>query len=185
MKHLFTLIFITLAFSSCRESSETDKMPAVNDEQLEEVAYLKYGDLINEDDAITSDELSDVYANLQPNDSVAVKVRTSINEVCAKKGCWIEVPAGDATARVTFKDYGFFLPRNSQGKEVILEGMAYKSKTSIDDLKHYAADGGKSQQEIDAITQDEITLSFEATGALVESFENPDVVGTASSEKSE
>ncbi|BAO56553.1 hypothetical protein NMS_2544 [Nonlabens marinus S1-08] len=160
-------------------------MPAVNDEQLEEVAYLNYGELITNTDAISSDQLADVYANLQPNDSTAVKVRTTINEVCAKKGCWIEVPAGDATARVTFKDYGFFLPRNSQGQEVILEGMAYKSKTSIDDLKHYAQDGGKSQQEIDAIVQDEITLSFEATGALVEPFENPDVVGATSSAKSE
>lgn len=185
MKYLIILFFITLAITGCRETSESDEMPAVNEEQLEEVAYLKYGNNIDDSNTISSEQLSEVFAQLQPNDSMAVKVRTSINEVCAKKGCWIEVPVGDEKARVSFKDYSFFLPRNSQGKEVILEGVAYKSTTSIADLKHYAMDAGKSQKEIDAITEDEVTLSVEAVGALVEFYDMPDVFVVDVEKKSE
>lgn len=176
MKHFLALIFITLTICGCRNTADEEEMPAVNEDQLEEVAFMSYGNDMNSNGAKNTQELTNIYDNLQENDTVAVKVKTVINEVCVNKGCWIEIPVGeDQTARVTFKDYAFFLPKNSQGKEVILEGVVYKSKTSKADLQHFAKDGGKSQAEIDAITEDKITLSFEADGAMVESFENPDV----------
>jgi len=175
MKYFLPLIFITLTISGCRGTEETDEMPAVNEEQLEEVAYLSYGENITDYKAMDEKDLAAIYANLELKDSVDVKVRTSIIEVCAMKGCWIEIAVGEENARVTFKDYDFFLPKNSQGKEVVLLGKAYKSKTSVENLKHFAMDGGKSKEEIDAITEPEITLNIVASGALVESFENPDV----------
>ena len=176
MKYLIGIIFITLTFSSCRNAEENEATPALNEEQLEEVAYLSYGENTTDLKAMDTKDLAAIYANLGLEDTVAVKVKTYISEVCAMKGCWIEIPVGQETARVTFKDYGFFLPKNSQGKEVVLMGNAFKSKTSVEDLKHYAKDGGKSPEEIDAITEDKITLNLEASGALVESFENPDVI---------
>ncbi|WP_194849986.1 DUF4920 domain-containing protein [Nonlabens antarcticus] len=185
MKHLFAVILMTLSLISCRNTTDTDETPALNEEQLEEVAYLSYGNDIKAEKAISSEELAELYANLKPNDTLNVKVKSSINEVCTNKGCWIKIPAGSESARVTFKDYGFFLPKNSQGKEVVLEGRAFKSVTSIEDLKHFAMDGGKSKEEIDGITKEEVTLSFEATGALVESFENPDVFEVAPAKTSE
>jgi len=185
MKYLLPLIFITLTIIGCRDTEETDEMPAVNEEQLEEVAYLSYGENITDYKAMDAKDLAAVYANLGLKDSVDVKVKTTINEVCAMKGCWIEIAVGEENARVTFKDYGFFLPKNSQGKEVILIGKAYKSKTSVEDLKHYAMDGGKSKEEIDAITEEEVTLNIVASGALVESFENPDVFEAAPEKTSE
>lgn len=185
MKHLFTLFLMIIVFSSCRENTENEEIPAVNEEQLEEIAYISYGEKIHDEQAMTSKDLAKVYQNLKINDSVQIKVKTTINGVCAKKGCWIEIPVGDETARVTFKDYGFFLPKNGQGKEVVLVGEAFKSKTSKEDLKHFAMDAGKSQEEIDAITEDEVTLSFQAVGALVESFENPDVFVPAPAKETE
>jgi hypothetical protein len=182
MKYLIGIIFITLTFSSCRNAEENEETPALNEEQLEEVAYLSYGENITNYKAMDEEDLAAIYANLGLEDTVDVKVKTYINEVCTMKGCWIEIAVGEETARVTFKDYGFFLPKNSQGKEVILLGKAFKSKTSIEDLKHYAKDGGKSKEEIDAITDEEITMNIVASGALVESFENPDVI-TASPAK--
>ncbi|AZQ44535.1 DUF4920 domain-containing protein [Nonlabens ponticola] len=176
MKYFITLFIVAIAITSCRNESEQEEMPAVNDEQVEEVAYLSYGDEIDDETVMTSAELMDVYELLKPADTVQVKVKTIVNEVCAKKGCWIKIPLENGQeARVTFKDYGFFLPRDSQGKEVVLNGKIYKSITPMEDLKHYAMDAKKSQEEIDAITEDEVTLAFEADGALVESYENPDV----------
>jgi hypothetical protein len=46
--------------------------------------------------------------------------------------------------------------------------MAYLEEVSVDDLKHYAEDAGKSQEEIDAITESEMAYTFVAEGALIQ-----------------
>ena len=68
---------------------------------------------------------------------------------------------------VRFKDYGFFMPLDSQGKEVVLEGKAFVQTTSVAELRHYAKDAGKSKEEIAAITTSKKEFSFEANGVLL------------------
>ena len=72
----------------------------------------------------------------------------------------------DQEIRVTFKDYGFFMPLNAEG-DVIINGKAFITETSVEDLRHYAEDAGKSKEEIDAITETERTFAFEADGVLL------------------
>jgi len=67
---------------------------------------------------------------------------------------------------VRFKDYGFFVPLDATG-EVIINGKAYVSETSVEELKHYAEDAGKSSEEIALIVKAEKTFSFEANGVLL------------------
>jgi hypothetical protein len=69
--------------------------------------------------------------------------------------------------RVTFKDYGFFVPLDAAGKTVIMEGKAYYDTTSVDMLRHYAEDAGESPEEIEKITEPKLELAFEATGVLL------------------
>ena len=69
--------------------------------------------------------------------------------------------------RIRFKDYGFFMPKDCSGKEVIFEGKAFYDTTTVEMLKHYAMDGGKSKEEIEKITEPEINLSFLASGVLL------------------
>ena len=68
---------------------------------------------------------------------------------------------------VKFYDYGFFVPKDISGKEVIVEGKAFKEVTPFDELRHYAEDAGKSADEIAAITEPKAEWKFEATGVLV------------------
>lgn len=66
-----------------------------------------------------------------------------------EKGCWLELNVGlQKTMRVTFKDYSFFVPINSVGKNAILEGYAYIDTTSIEMLKHYAEDAGQTKKKL-------------------------------------
>lgn len=74
---------------------------------------------------------------------------------------------GGELMMVRFYDYGFFLPMDCAGKKIILEGNAFKSVTSVDELRHYAEDAGKSKEEIEKITEAEKQISFEATGVLL------------------
>ena len=70
-------------------------------------------------------------------------------------------------AFVKFEDYSFFVPKNAQNKEVIVNGKAFVSVESVEDLQHYAKDAGKSQEAIDSITEPKVTYSFMADGVLI------------------
>lgn len=69
--------------------------------------------------------------------------------------------------RVKFKDYKLFMPKDIAGKEVVIHGKAMKKEVPVDELQHYAADAGKSKEEISQITKPEVQLSFEADGVLI------------------
>jgi hypothetical protein len=127
--------------------------------------YDHFGDVISPEGAI---EYSDLLTLLEQKDSVHAKVRASVEGVCKVKGCWMNVSQADAPSTfVQFKDYGFFVPKDLSGDEVIMEGTAYRSVTSVEDLKHYAEDEGKSKEEIAQITEPREELKFMATGVLI------------------
>ncbi|GIV32843.1 MAG: hypothetical protein KatS3mg031_0378 [Chitinophagales bacterium] len=101
-------------------------------------------------------------------DRLEIKVEGKIVSVCKVKGCWMMVDLGNGQQmRVTFKDYGFFVPKDSEGMTVIMDGIAYYRTTSVEMLRHYAEDAGKSKQEIAAITEPKQELAFEARGVIL------------------
>ncbi len=97
------------------------------------------------------------------------KITGEIKEVCTKKGCWItmDLPNGE-TMRVTFKDYGFFVPTTSKGYPVILEGIAVLTETDVETLRHYAEDEGKSKEEVEKITEPKREITFEAVAVVIQ-----------------
>ena len=64
-----------------------------------------------------------------------VLVETRIAKVCQKKGCFFVAQQGASTARVTFKDYGFFNPTDSGGKDVVLWGTFSRKSVSKEEAK--------------------------------------------------
>ena len=68
---------------------------------------------------------------------------------------------------VKFKDYGFFMPLDIVGKEVVLDGEASVKEVSVKQLKHYAEDAGKTKEEIAKIKEPKKELQFVAKGVLV------------------
>ncbi len=75
--------------------------------------------------------------------------------------------SNDEEVFVKFKDYAFFMPLNAKDEEVIVNGKAFISIESVDELKHYAKDAGKSQTAIDSIKEPKTTYSFLADGVLI------------------
>ena len=55
-----------------------------------------------------------------------VLVEGNVRQACTRKGCWMELSEGPGAAapgcRVTFKDYGFFVPTDSAGAKATVEG---------------------------------------------------------------
>lgn len=105
---------------------------------------------------------------LDQQDSVLVKIEGSALSSCQMKGCWMMVDLpGEQNMRVTFKDYGFFVPKDLNGERVIMEGVLKKKVNSVDELRHFAEDAGKSAEEVALITEPETTATFVAEGVLI------------------
>lgn len=137
--------------------------------QAVKVSYASFGDKIASEKALTKEQMMKKYALLKKGDTINVKFKSKIASVCKKKGCWMKMDlTGNKESFVRFKDYGFFVPMNADNSEAIVSGKAFLDVISVDELKHYAKDGGKSQEEIDKIKDPKITYAFQANGVLIE-----------------
>ncbi|MBX7242128.1 MAG: DUF4920 domain-containing protein [Bacteroidia bacterium] len=125
-----------------------------------------FGTKITPDGAIPVTEL---VAKMNGQKSVeGIKIEAPITASCQAKGCWMDVKNGESDMKVTFKDYGFFVPKNCAGKTAVMEGKAFINVTSVEELVHYAVDGGMSEEEAKKkFTAPKEELRFEATGVVI------------------
>lgn len=157
-KRITTIVLALFIFAvSCKNK------PKEEIKQTEKYAY--YGDSISAEGFVYANE---VINKLASNDSIEIKIKGKVNEVCQKKGCWMTVALNDTTEmRVRFKDYGFFMPFDIANDTVIFNGWMYKDSVSVEELRHYEKDAGKSQATIDSIISPELNYLFEANGVLL------------------
>lgn len=126
-----------------------------------------FGAKITEENSLPVDSVVSMLKN-SSEDIASIKATGKIEAVCKNKGCWLTIANSvGEPMRITFKDYGFFVPMDCNGKTAIFEGKAYHDTTSVEMLREYAKDDGKSKAEIEKITEPEINLSFEATGVII------------------
>jgi hypothetical protein len=101
----------------------------------------------------------------------AVKIEGEILSSCPMKGCWIKIRSEEDTILVRFKDYGFFVPKNGiDGDRAIVNGKISLETLSVEQLRHYAEDAGKSQEEINKIKDPQVSLTFLADGVYIENL---------------
>jgi hypothetical protein len=126
----------------------------------------KFGESISSKGALS---YSDFLAKFSGKEKLEGKVKGTVIAVCQMKGCWVTLNDGKGAPEmfVKFKDYGFFLPKDIAGREIVMEGYAFKELTSVDELKHMAEDAGKSQAEINAINKPKEELKFMASGVIL------------------
>ena len=161
MKNIFILSCSLLLLVSCKNEEKA----IVAEKQA---TYESFGEKIEADGALTSEEMLQKYQDLKPGDTIDVKFKSEIKEVCKKKGCWMSIALpGDEETFVKFKDYAFFVPLNADGSSTNVSGYAFIDVVSVDELKHYAKDAGKSQAEINKIKKPEVTYSLMADGVLI------------------
>ncbi|MEQ1553219.1 MAG: DUF4920 domain-containing protein, partial [Ferruginibacter sp.] len=126
---------------------------------------VKYGAATTANGAI---EVNLLEEKLITAETFTGKVKGTVATVCQQKGCWMTLAQTDGDGiMIKFKDYKYFMPLNIVGKDVVLQGVAKKTITSIEKLKHYAADAGKSKDEIEKIIEPKIEIEFSASGVLV------------------
>ncbi len=158
MRHFVLFILAILTFAACK----------TNDTAATSGDGVHFGATIDTSGMISYTAL---LGQMSQADSVEAKVFGTISAVCQAKGCWMSmVSEQDTTGTemfVDFIDYSFFVPKDIEGKQVVVLGKAKKETTSVEDLKHFAEDEGLSKEEIDKITEPKTELKFTATGVLV------------------
>lgn len=84
-------------------------------------------------------------------DGKTVALEGTVRKACEKKGCWMELAASDKgpSVRVTFKDYGFFVPLDSAGSKAKIEGTVKVAELTPEKAKHYQDEGAQVAKDKD------------------------------------
>lgn len=114
-------------------------------------------------DAGVTLQIGDLIENGELYEGKEVLVSTRIAKVCQKKGCFFVAQHGADTVRVTFEDYGFFIPTDSGGKTVTLLGTYSRKPLSREEAEHLAEDLGEEAPE----TVPEFEYSIVAKGVSI------------------
>ncbi|MCS6935261.1 MAG: DUF4920 domain-containing protein [Chitinophagales bacterium] len=173
MKHIAWLLLIVFTTHivnaqsgvTCDPKKEQKKERKFNKNKSgSKAAY--FGARITPDGAIDVQQLPE---RMKDSDKLNVKITGTVTAVCQVKGCWMTTDLGNGQSmRIRFKDYAFFVPKDASGRKFIAQGTASWVTTSVEQLRHYAEDAGKSPEEISKITQPKKELVFLAEGVILQ-----------------
>jgi hypothetical protein len=92
-----------------------------------------------------------------------IVVEGIVEAACQNKGCWMQIApeAGKPGMRITFKDYGFFVPKDSKGAHARMAGVVEVKTLSKAEADHLAGEGAKLNRNEDGTGKE---VSFVASG---------------------
>ncbi|MFZ2491636.1 MAG: DUF4920 domain-containing protein [Thermoanaerobaculia bacterium] len=107
--------------------------------------------------------LADVIAKPADFAKEPVVVEGVVETVCQEKGCWMQISpeAGKSGIRVTFKNYGFFVPKDAKGLQARMEGTTVQKTLKKEQADHMAEEGVKLTRNTDGTASE---TTFVATG---------------------
>ncbi|MBD1395924.1 DUF4920 domain-containing protein [Pontibacter sp. JH31] len=163
MKNLFVLLLAAATLCGCSQATTVAEDQEVT---AGAAADHTYGTAFTEENVLSASQLQEAVAG---QDSIQATVTAEVVQSCQSKGCWMDVKLQDgSTMKVTFRDYGFFLPvEDLSGRKVVFTGTAKHEVISVDDQRHFAEDAGKTADEVQAITQPKEELRFVADGVIL------------------
>ena len=106
---------------------------------------------------LPSSKLEDVLA--RPEAGKEVRLEGTIEKVCQNKGCWLELKQGTNSVHVTFAGYSFFVPKDSAGQPVTLEGRVVVKQPPASEVDHLQSEGAGAAAGA--------KVSIEATGVEI------------------
>jgi hypothetical protein len=91
--------------------------------------------------------LSEVLKTPDKFSDQTVLVEGEVRRACTRKGCWMELAeaqdGGAPGCRVTFKDYGFFVPTDSAGSKARVEAKVESKLIKPELVAHLESEGAK------------------------------------------
>jgi hypothetical protein len=104
----------------------------------------RFGQSIPPGSALTLDH---ILAKPDDFESRAVTVEAKVRRNCTRRGCWMELAErldpNLPGCRVTFKDYGFFVPLDSAGSTARVQGNVQVQTVTAPEVEHLESEGAK------------------------------------------
>ena len=106
---------------------------------------------------------AEVLAHPENYTKTPVVIEGVVEAACQNKGCWMQIvpEAGKSGMRVTFKDYAFFVPKDSKGMAAKMEGVVTISTLSKEHAEHLEGEGAKLNRNPDGTARE---IAFVANG---------------------
>ncbi|WP_299160919.1 DUF4920 domain-containing protein [uncultured Eudoraea sp.] len=165
MKSFNILLVFLVLLVGCKNKHKPSE---VSENAQSERNFASFGKLIDYKGAIGSEVMLDQFQSLRKADTLETKFSAIVTDVCKSKGCWMKLNLKNGEeVMVKFKDYGFFVPMDIEGREVVVNGIAFVDNMSVEDQRHYAKDAGESPEDIKQIKLPKKTFEFEADGVLI------------------
>lgn len=139
-------LFSIIALISLPVIAQNDKVVRLSDPVVETETYEVFGEEVEEWGQTQT--LASLISSQDTYSGQEIMLETEVAEVCQKKGCFFIAQQEDQTARITFKDYEFFIPTDAQGKKVTLKGIFSVKELTEKQAKHYAEDAGTNPDSV-------------------------------------
>jgi hypothetical protein len=155
MKHFALLSFVLISFVLVQAQPP----------KIEAKSGMSFGKSFEPAEAMDINKALEGMVSDEPRRVIATG---TVTEVCKAEGCWIKLATEKGSVLVKMKDHAFVVPLSLSGKQVAIRGTGQIKETSVDMLKHYAEDAGKSKEEIDAIKEPKREAIIYAEGIIVQ-----------------
>lgn len=165
MRFLSSFFILLFCIASLVQAQETEKDYVQLSEPVEQTEeYRVFGSVF--DDQLATVPFDSLVASPAKYDQQTIATEGEIMQVCQKKGCFFILQTEDAEqqARISFKDYSFFVPTNTAGSKVKLNGTFQVKTITEKDAKHYAEDAGKDPSKINGPQKE---YSLVATSVMI------------------
>ena len=129
-------------------------------DQTDADGVVRRGETIAHEEAMT---ISALLEDAETLHGQTVTVTGTVEQVCAKKGCWMALKgeAGEPTVRITAKGYAYFVPRSAAGMFATVKGEVAVRKIDVATARHYAEEAGTDPG---AITEDQLEVAVASVG---------------------
>jgi hypothetical protein len=146
-KRLTMLTMATLLLATGVGQAAEDSSVIRLSEPVEQTAdFETFGELL--DDSLPMVALEELASDGGDYVGQPIRVIARVSEVCQKKGCFFIAQEGSSVMRISFKDYGFFVPTDISGKRVTFTGEVVAREITVDEAAHYAEDLGGADSPV-------------------------------------
>ena len=157
MRVLTLLPVFLLAFSGCKRTEHDHHQHDAKTPVLQ-AGSQTFGSAITLGQTTTLADILKTPENFQDKEVLTEGV---VKAACKKMGCWMELATSmeaEAGCRVTFKDYGFFVPKDSQGRIAKVQAKVDVKKINRSEVRHMEAEGAKFKEKTESGSAYEVRL---------------------------
>jgi hypothetical protein len=149
MKKFWLLVVVFYGVSSAAvvaADQEGDSVVRLSEPVAATADYEDFGAVLEATTPALS--LSQAVSSADSHQGQPVLITTTVARVCQKKGCFFIAQEGSVAARITFKDYAFFIPTDSGRKRVTLLGTVSRQPLSTEQAQHLTDDIGGADADV-------------------------------------